>query len=224
MSVAKHLGIRLAEYDHRIRTFIPFYREMLDAVASAVRVSQGDSPDITDLGIGTGALSARCLRVAPGAAITGIDSDPDILEAARARLRGKATALTLLRGAFERVRLPRSDALVATLALHHIRTARAKTRFYRACRTALRPTGVLLSGDVFLADDPALARQQHGVWLAHLRRSYSTRVARDFLSAWAAEDRYFTISAELRMLSRARFRAEVLWRRAPFGILIAWPR
>src|SRR6185369_14938609 len=61
VSVSQHLGIKLSEYDHRIRTFVPFYEEMLDVVADTVFATCGTAPRITDLGIGTGALSARCL-------------------------------------------------------------------------------------------------------------------------------------------------------------------
>jgi hypothetical protein len=59
MSVANHLGIDLSEYDARIRTFIPNYEEMLDVVASVIDPM---SSMILDLGIGTGALSERCVR------------------------------------------------------------------------------------------------------------------------------------------------------------------
>lgn len=37
MAVAAHLNIDLAEYDQRIRTFIPYYDEMLDAAADVLR-------------------------------------------------------------------------------------------------------------------------------------------------------------------------------------------
>ena len=57
MGVATHLGIKLADYDSRIRTFIPHYEEMLDVAAAAI---QPRARTIVDLGIGTGALSARC--------------------------------------------------------------------------------------------------------------------------------------------------------------------
>ena len=50
MSVATHLGIDLAEYDARIRTFIPHYEEMLDVAASVI---DPKSETIVDLGIGT---------------------------------------------------------------------------------------------------------------------------------------------------------------------------
>jgi hypothetical protein len=72
MSVAAHLGIPLREYDHRIRTFIPNYEAMLDEAARALGSGVGT---IVDLGVGTGALSARCKRYVPNARIIGIDAD-----------------------------------------------------------------------------------------------------------------------------------------------------
>ena len=76
MSVAAHLGIRLSEYDARIRTFIPDYDRMLDVAAAAI---PRNTRTIVDLGIGTGALASRCLRRAPGARVVGVDADADIL-------------------------------------------------------------------------------------------------------------------------------------------------
>jgi hypothetical protein len=72
MSVAAHLGIDLKEYDSRIRTFIPHYEEMLDVAAAAIPPR---ARTITDLGTGTGALSARCLKTAARARAIGIDLD-----------------------------------------------------------------------------------------------------------------------------------------------------
>jgi len=68
MSVAQHLNIKLSEYDQRIRTFIPDYNEMLDEVAALMTLVEKSQPAMIDFGIGTGALSARCLRVASSCA------------------------------------------------------------------------------------------------------------------------------------------------------------
>src|SRR5713226_3203952 len=128
MGVATHLGIRLAEYDARIRTFIPDYEEMLDVAAAAVPAR---ARTLVDLGIGTGALAARCLEIAPRARVVGIDVDPQILALAARRLRDRAT---LAAGTFLRTPLPSCDAVVASFALHHVRTRAAKAALYRRIR------------------------------------------------------------------------------------------
>ncbi|MFC1661665.1 class I SAM-dependent methyltransferase [Gemmatimonadota bacterium] len=72
-----------------------------------------------DLGIGTGALAAHCLEVRPGARIIGIDTDEGMLESARERLL-RNPSLELIHGDFGQVPVPTCDAVVASLALHHI--------------------------------------------------------------------------------------------------------
>jgi tRNA (cmo5U34)-methyltransferase len=218
--VARHLGIKLAEYDQRIRTFIPHYRQMLDAVANTVSTARGGSPEIVDLGIGTGGLTRRCLAAMPHATVCGIDADPDILAAAGRRLARYADRLHLRHGNFSRITIPKCDAIIATLALHHIRSIPAKRRFYAACWAALRPGGVLVSGDVFLADDARVAINEMSGWRKHLLRSYSPRKTRSFFSAWSREDRYFPASVELGLLRAAGFDADIVWRRPPFGIML----
>src|SRR5262249_36597329 len=88
MGVATHLGIKLSDYDARIRTFIPDYEEMLDVAADAVPPA---TRSIVDIGTGTGALAARCAAHAPSAHMTGIDADGAILSMAARRLGPRAT-------------------------------------------------------------------------------------------------------------------------------------
>src|SRR5207237_6933952 len=114
----------LAEYDARIRTFIPDYEEMIAVAASAV---PADARTILDLGIGTGALSAACLARARRAQAIGIDADPEILHIAATRLGSRAT---LIDGSFTTMPLPRNDVTVASFALHHVRTRAVKRALY----------------------------------------------------------------------------------------------
>ena len=182
MGVASHLGIKLTEYDSRIRTFIPHYEEMLDAAAAAVPPR---ARTIVDLGIGTGALSARCLESAPRAKAVGIDVDPEILALARRRLGERATFTT---GSFLRAPLPACDALVASFSLHHVRTRAAKTALYRRIRAALRPGGVFLIVDSQPATDSSVRRVQFDEWHTHLRRSYTAAQAKGIFMSWSHED------------------------------------
>jgi tRNA (cmo5U34)-methyltransferase len=215
MGVASHLGIDLNEYDSRIRTFIPHYEEMLDVAAAAVPPR---ARTIADLGIGTGALSARCLRTAGSARTVGIDVDPDMLTLAGRRLGARATFHT---GSFLRAPLPPSDAIVASFALHHVRTRGAKRALYRRIGAALRPDGVFVSVDCQPARDADVRRAQFAEWLAHLRAVYTTRGAKGFLTAWSHEDVYLPLDAEIGLMQSAGFSVELLWRRGAFAVIRA---
>jgi len=225
MSVAQHLKIKLSEYDQRIRTFIPDYEEMLDEVAALMALVEKPQPTIIDFGIGTGALSARCLRVSPQARLIGIDADADILALARRRLAKKRAAqLELHQGDFLSATLPRCDAIVATLALHHIHEAETKQQFYAKCYAALKGGGILANGDCCIAENPKLSQRYMKIWDKHMSQFYTLRQVKEFSAAWAGEDTYFPLREEINMLSAVGFEVEVTWRRAPLAVLVGRKR
>jgi len=221
MSVAHHLGIRLTDYDRRIRTFIPRYEEMLDAAASVLACLRRRHPTVVDLGIGTGGLAARCLSVVEGARLVGIDADADILDLAKRRLAPLAGKhLALVHGDFCEIAIPRCDAIVASLALHHVATRPRKRALYARCARALRGGGLLVTADCCPGTAPPLADLLDGAWRRHLAQHYGERQARALLRAWAAEDTYFSLQDEQDMLRRAGFAVDVAWRRGPFAVLV----
>jgi tRNA (cmo5U34)-methyltransferase len=215
MGVASHLGIKVAEYDMRIRTFIPNYEEMLGVAAAAV---PRRARRIVDLGTGTGALAKECLQRARGARLLGIDADGEILKLAERRLgrRGR-----LLCGSFTATSLPACDAVVASFALHHIRARRDKSKLYSRIRAALRPQGVFISVDCQPAANKSLARKQHEEWKTHLSSSYTPKQAATLLNSWAQEDTYVPLEAELDLLRGSGLAAEVLWRKGAFAVILA---
>jgi ubiquinone/menaquinone biosynthesis C-methylase UbiE len=188
---------------------------MLHAAASVVPAG---ARKIVDLGIGTGALSACCLRNARRARVFGIDADAGMMDAAVQRLRGRAE---LLCGNFILVDLPACDAVVASFALHHVQTRAAKEKLYRRIRKVLRPGGILVNVDCQPARERRLARQQMDAWRAHLMGSYSRMKAVELLKAWAKEDAYIPLKDEIELMKRGGFAVEVVWRRGAFAVLAA---
>ena len=221
MSVASHLHIPLDDYDARIRTFIPGYEQMLDAAAESLRALETPDPVILDLGTGTGALAARCISVRSDAKLIAIDEDAAILDMARHRLARAGAVASFLHSSFLDGSLPRCDAIVTSLAFHHVATAERKQELYRECRRALAPRGLLISVDCFVSIDARLAELEREAWRAHLQRSYSAADTEEYFAAWAREDKYFPLVQELALLQSAGFTTDIAWRTAPFAVVVA---
>jgi ubiquinone/menaquinone biosynthesis C-methylase UbiE len=221
MSVASHLNITPAQYDAKIRTLIPLYDELIVEAAAALRLTSRKVERVVDLGVGTGALAKACLAVAPRARIWGIDADESMMRMVPTRLGRRRSQAELIHGSFLDADLPPCDAIVASYALHHIKEARAKQRFYRRCYESLRPGGVLINGDCAPAATPAAFARDLEVWFAHLGKTFGRAKGKKVYESWAEEDCYFPLVEETRMLQRAGFTVEVPWRRSPFAVIAA---
>lgn len=217
--VAGHLKIPLHEYDARIRTFVPSYDAMLGEIERLVEALTPERPTLVELGIGTGALAERCLAVRPEARLVGIDSDPAILELARARLPGR-DGIRFEEGSYLEVELPSADAIVASISLHHVPEAGVKKQLYARCRRSLGTRGVLLLADCYPPSHEELARRGRAAWRRHLERHYTPDEAGGYFEAWSREDTYFTLAEEMDWLGEAGFRPEVVWRQDLFAVLL----
>lgn len=221
VSVASHLAVSPSEYDRRIRQLIPHYDELIHEASRALRLAERPIRLVVDLGIGTGALARECLKRAPAARAWGIDADPAMLQVANVRLRPWRRRVSIVKGNFLETPLPRADAIITSYALHHIRTTRAKLAFYRRCRQALRPGGVLINGDCAPASGAVAVAADLEEWYSHLARSMrSRRAARRTYASWADEDTYMPLAVETRLLEQAGFSVEVPWRRSPFAVIV----
>jgi len=222
MSVASHLGMSPAAYDRRIRGLIPYYNELIAEAARALGAARRPIRRIVDLGIGTGTQTRACLAAAPDARVVGIELDASMSGMATRRLGKLAARVRMVHGSFLDVDLPLSDAIVASYSLHHIKSRRAKGAFYRKCARALRPGGMLVSGDCFPPASAKLWARDVDEWIAHLARTFGTKArARREFESWKDEDTYVPLAEEIRLLSDAGFRVDVPWRRSPFAVVAA---
>jgi tRNA (cmo5U34)-methyltransferase len=213
-SVKRHLDVNAESYDVQIRRFIPHYNDMIATGVELLTALAPADGHVLDLGGGTGALSSAVLEGLPGVRVTVLDVDTDMLGEARQRLARFADRVAFHEGSFLDT-LPAADAVVASLALHHVRDLRTKTALYRVIHDTLSPGGVLLNLDATVTEDARLkglvldrvaARMgDHGITDAE---------ARGHFAAWADEDRYFPLDAELSALREAGFdEVECFWRR-----------
>jgi len=217
MGATAHLGIKPGEYDKMIATLIPHYSQLLDAAAAAVDVVARTAPAVVDLGTGSGTLAQRIMRVRPRARLIGIDSDAAMLATATRRLGGN---IQTIEENFERIPIPRCDVVSASFSLHHIPTGRRKAAVYKRCFQSLRPGGMFVSADCYLASSAIVQKRNREAWLNHLQRVYTRKKAESFLRTWAKEDVYFTLDREIELLKEAGFEVEVTWRKDSFAVLV----
>lgn len=221
-SVKRHLRVDAEGYDVQIRRFIPHYEEMIETGVEVLAALTPDNGHVLDLGGGTGALSWAVLDALPGARVTVLDVDAEMLDEARRRLAGFGDRVAFLQASFLDP-LPAADAVVASLALHHVHDLEAKTALYRAIRAALSPGGVLLNLDAAVSEG---ARLNALVFdrMAHRMGAHGINdaEARSHFAAWADEDRYFPLDVELGALREAGFdEVECFWRRGLSAVTCA---
>jgi tRNA (cmo5U34)-methyltransferase len=168
---------------------------------------------VVDLGAGTGALSAAILDGLPEVRVQLVDVDPNMLETGAARCAAHAGRFDLRRGRFQEA-LPPCNAVVATLALHHVADNDEKQELYRAIHEALEPGGLVVVGDLLIHPEGPERRQMLRDWYAHMASNGITEEEADgHFAQWAEEDRYTALVEELELVAAAGFpRPDCFWR------------
>src|SRR5919112_4114081 len=152
-SVKRHLDVDAAGYDVQIHRFIPHYDDMIATGVELLAALVAPEARVLDVGAGTGALSEAVLNGLPQARVTLLDVDADMLAEARGRLARFSDRVSFQEGSFLDP-LPDTDAVVASLSLHHVHDMHTKTTLYRAIHDALAPGGTLLNLDAAISEDP----------------------------------------------------------------------
>jgi tRNA (cmo5U34)-methyltransferase len=221
-SVEKHLAVEPNEYDVEIRRYVPGYDAMQDEVVGALREHLPAGPTcVLDLGAGTGALSERILAALPEVRMMLLDADAEMLAQAELRLSALRARAELMHGSFGEP-LPRADAAVASLSLHHVHERADKCAVYRNILGALPSGGVLVSADAMIPEASEMATPLRRRWAAHLVAGGDTEArAMQRFAEWAIEDRYYAIDEEIEMMREAGFTdVDVRWRVGPIAVVV----
>ncbi|MCY3735979.1 MAG: class I SAM-dependent methyltransferase, partial [Gemmatimonadaceae bacterium] len=190
-SVRRHLRVEIEAYDRTIRAFIPSYEEMLERAALAV--AEARPRRVIDLGAGTGALAEAVLRRCEGAHVELIDADAEMLDQARERLAAFVSRVSYSARSFQGP-LPACDAVVASLALHHVPTLAEKREIFAAIHATLPPGGVFINADATMPADPAARQADYETWAAHLVScGIEEQQAWRHFEEWSGEDTYFPL-------------------------------
>jgi len=217
-SVRRHLHVEIEGYDAQIRRFIPAYDEMIATAAD--HALSGAPTRVLDIGSGTGALAGAVLERSDDVTVELLDVDEEMLDQAKARLEAYGPRAIYTVGSFLEP-LPRADAVMASLSLHHIPTLEAKEALYRRIHDGLPSGGIFVNADATMpAADPERAATWRR-WADHLvSHGIAEADAWRHFDAWSQEDTYFPLADELRALDRAGLQAECVWREGISTVIV----
>jgi tRNA (cmo5U34)-methyltransferase len=218
-SVARHLRIEIADYDRFIRTVIPGYDAMRRVQLALLAECLPARGRVLDLGGGTGALAAAVAKKFPRAQVEIWDTDPAMLAMARARCARYGARVSYVERSFAEP-LPRCDAVVACIALHHIKELATKGRIYAHIHRALQRGGLFANADCTMSTVPRVRKATFRSWAGFIRAQGMTAAeTRRHFAAWAKEDFYPPLGTELQLLRAAGFREpDCFWKDAPFAV------
>jgi tRNA (cmo5U34)-methyltransferase len=165
-SVEGHLKLNVADYDKLIRQLVPGYAAMRAAHMALLRklLPADRACLVLDLGGGTGALAEAVAETLPLAEVEIWDIDRAMLGVARERCARFGARIRYVERSFAEPLTP-CDAVVACIALHHVKDLAAKGAIYRNIFTALRPGGIFLNADTAIAASGALRDFSYQEWV-----------------------------------------------------------
>ncbi|MET7705563.1 class I SAM-dependent methyltransferase [Micromonospora sp. NPDC005413] len=174
MTVADAFDAVAGTYDEARRRLVPcfdaFYGAAVEVAAPPLRaaLAAGRTPEVLDLGAGTGLLSLLLSAAVPGVRLTLVDAAPAMLARATEQLDARSVPHRTIRADLaDPLSAGRYDAVVSALAIHHLDDA-DKQALYRRAAAALAPGGVFVNAEQVAGPTPALDRRYDEVWTARI--------------------------------------------------------
>ncbi|MFI8801987.1 class I SAM-dependent methyltransferase [Micromonospora chalcea] len=209
MGVADAFDAVAGSYDQARRRLVPcfdaFYGTAVEVAAPPLRaaLAAGRTPEVLDLGAGTGLLSLLLTAAVPGVRLTLVDGAPGMLAVAAGHLTERGVAhRTVHADLADPLPAGRYDAVVSALAIHHL-DDEGKRALYKRAAGALAPGGVFVNAEQVAGPTPALDRRYDEVWTARITELGSDAEEIAGARQRMRHDRPATVADQCRWLTEA---------------------
>ncbi len=221
--IKKHFEEEAEQYDNIIKNLIPYYHQMVEAIVNTISFEQNSDFEVLDLGCGTGTVSRAIKNTFPNAKLTCLDISGNMLQIAGGKLYD-APETEYINCDFYNFSFDKKyDAIVSSLALHHLVTKEDKLDFYKKIYSALNAGGIFVNADVVLASTEALQERYMKQWKSFMCKNVSEyEVESKWIPKYHEEDRPTSLSEHLEMLKEAGFiDVDVIWKYYNYSVYTA---
>jgi tRNA (cmo5U34)-methyltransferase len=219
-TIKDHFEREAQDFDRIIVELIPHYQEMVRALVKAMPFDGARPVQVMDAGCGTGTVAAKVLELFPSAQVTCLDLAENMIAHAQARLACYPQVKYILADFRDFDFTGGYDAVLSSLALHHLATDAHKRNFYRSIYENLNPGGVFYNADVVLASNDFL----QGIYMDEWRRFMSHSISKEeiegkWIPKYQEEDRPAKLIDQLEWLTEIGFvDVDVIWKCFNFAV------
>jgi tRNA (cmo5U34)-methyltransferase len=202
--IKNHFEEEAEMYDGIIKNLIPYYNQMVEALMNTLPFDRTAEIDAIDLGCGTGTISRAVRDAYPKAKLTCVDISEKMLKMASGKLSDVSDAAFINRNFYDFSFDKKYDAVVSSLALHHLVTKEDKLDFYRKIYSCLNSGGIFINADVVLASTDALQDRYMAQWKNFMCMNVSRdEVESKWIPTYYEEDRPVSMMEHFEMLKGA---------------------
>lgn len=208
-------------YDRERRRLIHCFDEFYGTVGELVARFCSDSPNILDLGAGTGILSAAIVQRVPSARLHLLDTSAEMLQQAASRLADWQPKITV-HSLSDNLPPGPFDAIVSALAIHHLNDTE-KRRLYSRILAELSPGGIFINAEQVSGRSKRLQNLIEAVHLDRARALGSSKAEIDGAIQRMSYDQCATVSDQVAWLDEIGFEdSECLFRSFRFAVFTGW--
>jgi SAM-dependent methyltransferase len=212
-----------ATYDAGRRALIPCFDGFYGNAIEVIQNWGGPvSPQVLDLGAGTGLFSSLVLPALPGAIFTLTDISEEMQAQARERF-GETAAISYRRSDLTTDQLDGSwDLIISALAIHHL-SDNEKRDLFRRIHARLAPGGLFINAEQVLGPTPTQEAQYKAIWERQIRANGIDDNGVQRANERMAFDQCSTVHDQLDWLRESGFdRVDCTFKAWRFAVLAAW--
>lgn len=217
--VKNHFEEEAEEFDQLIKTIIPFYEDMVNALVLSLPFHPQEQIKILDLGCGTGNISQNIKEKFPQASITAVDLAENMIKIAKTKL-APYDDIEYIRADFRDLEFQEEyDAVVSSLALHHM-SPEEQRLFYNQIFRFLKEGGVFYNADNILGSTSYLNQVYMDKWVDFMLLHHTREEIEEvWLPKHREEDFPSPLHKHIQWMKDAGFTdVDVVWKYYMFGV------